>query len=490
MPTFRKNQKLGTKVPLVRGDDLTDGCIDYSKLDYKLKKKIDGMAEADGISQADLTKYLQKTEAAGKYLSKEEAGGTYLTKEIADATYAKKGEGGGGGGSGSGSGDYLKKTDAATIYLTKADAEMTYAKKGEGGGGGSGSETVDLTEYLKKTEAANTYLTQTAADSRYALKGEGGGGSSGGETNANVDILISDLDLTNEINDYLTGALPSWRRVVLKSGKGVAVGTLEVFSDFSRHQLVEILRTNYTLTDNGEVNVGTHIDGKTFEYRRFYNYNIPYDVGVEKGHWSAWKKFGDDNLDELLSSQANELKELESRVNTLETNGGGGSGSDTSTNVDILLSNLDLTDEINGYLTGTLPSWRRVIEDSKKKMAVGTLEIFSDSMRHQLTEILKTNYTLTETGEINNAHQDGETFTYRRFYNHSMAQDTGIAKGHWSAWKKLDDDNLDKLVSGHTSQLEELENRVNTLETSGVGPADMSPMTEAEIKEVAALMRG
>ena len=48
MPTFRNDVKLGTKVPLIKTDDLDDRCVTEEKL-------ADGCVSADKIADAAVT---------------------------------------------------------------------------------------------------------------------------------------------------------------------------------------------------------------------------------------------------------------------------------------------------------------------------------------------------------------------------------------------------------------------------------------------------
>lgn len=69
MPTFKEDHKLGTMVPLIKTDDLNDGCIDYSKLDDILKSIITG---GGGGGSVNLSAYLKKSEAEALYVKKDE----------------------------------------------------------------------------------------------------------------------------------------------------------------------------------------------------------------------------------------------------------------------------------------------------------------------------------------------------------------------------------------------------------------------------------
>lgn len=45
MPTFREDKKLGTKVPLIKTDDLSDGCVTEEKLSYGVRLLLNGVPD-------------------------------------------------------------------------------------------------------------------------------------------------------------------------------------------------------------------------------------------------------------------------------------------------------------------------------------------------------------------------------------------------------------------------------------------------------------
>lgn len=54
MPTFKEDPKLGTMVPLIKTDDLNDGCISYEKLDDNLKSIFRAKSGITDILAADI----------------------------------------------------------------------------------------------------------------------------------------------------------------------------------------------------------------------------------------------------------------------------------------------------------------------------------------------------------------------------------------------------------------------------------------------------
>lgn len=85
------------------------------------------------------------------------------------------------------------------------------------------------------------------------------------------------------------------------------------------------------------------------------------------------------------------------------------------------------------------------------KINVGAIDIFSDDLGHQLTEVLTTHYDMT-SGDAEPSHSDVEVYTYYRSYNidsFELARN-GVPRGTWSEWQqcvgKLTNDELEKIL--------------------------------------------
>lgn len=113
------------------------------------------------------------------------------------------------------------------------------------------------------------------------------------------------------------------------------------------------------------------------------------------------------------------------------------------------IANIDFKDKIAAFLEGTLPTRMKVVETTNSKTySVGQLEMFSDNMGHQVTQLFVTNLILNSSGKFDGSHNDGKMYHYYRFYNHAMSSTTtGITKGTWSEWMPfVDDQTLDLAV--------------------------------------------
>lgn len=153
-----------------------------------------------------------------------------------------------------------------------------------------------------------------------------GGGTGGGES-ANVNLYVSELDLTGNITDHINGDKPSRYRVVRKVGKlNVPVGVLEVFSDEGQHQLTEILSTNYAPDSDGRLTFSSHRDSYLHTYHRFY---IPQTVGgvvyMERGTWTDWIPGTDDLINERIEAKVDKSDRItDDDINGIVGGGGGG----------------------------------------------------------------------------------------------------------------------------------------------------------------------
>lgn len=125
------------------------------------------------------------------------------------------------------------------------------------------------------------------------------------------------------------------------------------------------------------------------------------------------------------------------------------------------IADIDFKGKITTFLEGTLPTRMKVVQTTNSKTySVGQLEMFSDSMGHQVTQLFVTNLTLNSSGKFDGSHMDGKMYHYYRFYNHAMPSTTsGIVKGTWSEWMPFVDDNtldLAAKVGNMTNENKEL----------------------------------
>ena len=100
---------------------------------------------------------------------------------------------------------------------------------------------------------------------------------------------------------------------------------------------------------------------------------------------------------------------------------------------EIALEDLDkLSTSATTYFVGTAPVFLIV---KKGTIIVGILQVFTDDMRHVVTQVFTTHYALVN-GSFGSAHIDTKVFTYYRSYSISSPN---IPTGTWSAWKKTEE---------------------------------------------------
>lgn len=129
-------------------------------------------------------------------------------------------------------------------------------------------------------------------------------------------------------------------------------------------------------------------------------------------------------------------------------------------NGEIAIENLDLTGMVDKFVNGCLPTRLKVTDintRTHKKVTVGILDIFTDSMEHQLTEVFTSNYGstnwfdyLNDIESIPSGHVDGQIIAFHRSYNHSststMEGSMGVKPGTWSKWRGGTDDFTKKAI--------------------------------------------
>lgn len=167
-------------------------------------------------------------------------------------------------------------------------------------------------------------------------------------------------------------------------------------------------------------------------------------------------------------------------------------------NGEISFENLDLTsDKISEFIHKGLPTRLKVTAIhnlTKKKVTVGTLDIFTDWGGHQLTEIFISNYGgpwynfRADFESFDGSHTDGSVFACHRSYNNTgSVENMGIAQGTWSKWRGGTDDftkkyldNIEEnlITTGHEATGNELPLQKDN---DGKGFVTVEVMSNAEI---------
>lgn len=100
---------------------------------------------------------------------------------------------------------------------------------------------------------------------------------------------------------------------------------------------------------------------------------------------------------------------------------------------------------------------------------VGVLECFSDSMRHMVTQVFTTHYTLPLNGS---SHSDEKIFTYWRSYHLSSGGTSTIPVGSWGEWTQIYPSGNQKNIDAFKASLQEISTNIEELQgqiKKGVG---------------------
>lgn len=107
------------------------------------------------------------------------------------------------------------------------------------------------------------------------------------------------------------------------------------------------------------------------------------------------------------------------------------------------IADIDFKGKIEDFVKNNLPTQYKVVQTTgRNTYSVGQLEMWSDNMGHQVTQVFVTNMTPNTEGKMDGTnHHDGKMYQYYRFYNRAMpSTDSGITKGTWSEWRPGADD--------------------------------------------------
>lgn len=101
---------------------------------------------------------------------------------------------------------------------------------------------------------------------------------------------VADVQAMKQLVSSRSGVMHT--RYAVMNGVGGAsyvAGTLDVFSDNSRHVLTQVLETHHTLAADGSLNAQEHRDEMIFRYWRSFNFSAA-NLDVEANAWTAWRE--------------------------------------------------------------------------------------------------------------------------------------------------------------------------------------------------------
>ena len=143
----------------------------------------------------------------------------------------------------------------------------------------------EIPDYYTTEEEVKLMITNSGESSQEILKG-----------NLIESISIDDLD---KFSDDLASTIqetssPNTAKYFVVTDKAVdsqdvVVGTMRMFTDVSRHVLIQVLDTQCLLED-GEI-ASSHRDDSFFTYYRYLNVAAPGISAVQPGQWGKWSLY-------------------------------------------------------------------------------------------------------------------------------------------------------------------------------------------------------
>lgn len=163
---------------------------------------------------------------------------------------------------------------------------------------------------------------------------------------------------------------------------------------------------------------------------------------------------------------------------------------------EIELKDIDLENNISDYLFDKKVMRLKVIEkQDDEKTVVGLLEILSDPMRHQLTEIFKTSLIPATTSgghpfggddfeKFTGTFAEGKIYTYYRFYNYNMGElaNDFFHRWVWSNWRIGADSWTREYLDYLSGLVSKVSDSVETIKKTYVKIVDA--MTNEDIDEI------
>ena len=221
-------------------------------------------------------------------------------------------------------------------------------------------------------------------------------------------------------------------------------------------------------------------NGKALRYGQLVSiYNEADKMSAENGDIYAWQKPGwlkmgnigniyelKAKIEEEAAARADVDAELQRKM-TAEATARESADAETRTLAEGIVGSIDVAkiDAVPGSVAeavrmtkDTLHSRWTLVSDGKN---VGVVDMFSDSMRHQLTEVLTTHYSMNTEGKLDFCvHNDKAIYRYFRSYNINSAH-LENEKGTWTEWAEYISDTVKKSMAA-LSGLIDKENKART----------------------------
>ena len=221
-------------------------------------------------------------------------------------------------------------------------------------------------------------------------------------------------------------------------------------------------------------------NGKALRYGQLVSiYNEADKTSAENGDIYAWQKPGwlkmgnigniyelKAKIEEEATARAAADAELQKKM-TAEATARESADAETRMLAEGIVGSIDVAkiDDVPGSVAEAVSMTKDTLHSRwtlvSKGMNVGVVDIFSDSMRHQLTEVLTTHYSMNTEGKLDfGVHNDKAICRYFRSYNINSAH-LENEKGTWTEWTEDISDTVKKAMAG-LSGLINKENKART----------------------------
>lgn len=207
-------------------------------------------------------------------------------------------------------------------------------------------------------------------------------------------------------------------------------------------------------------------NGKTLRYGQLVSiYNEADKTSAENGDIYAWQKPGwlkmgnigniyelKAKIEEETAARAAADTELQQKV-TAEETARKTADEELRTIAERVVGSIDVTqiDTIPGSTSEAVKMAKDTLHSrwtlTCNERNVGVVDVFSDSMLHQLTEVLTTHYGMNTEGKLDfSGHMDTTIYRYFRSYNINSAH-LKNERGTWTEWTEYIPETVQKVVS-------------------------------------------
>ena len=168
------------------------------------------------------------------------------------------------------------------------------------------NESKDMATKAAQSAANSSDSAKKSAESAKKAEDEATKAVTAAEAATPRVVNITELDTLGQdsVSKMVADVMGSPHTRFKVTNGGLNVGVMDVIGDSQNHVVTEILTTYHLLTDEGQIDVGSHKCGiEPKIYWRAYNINSPAlnNAGVPKNSWCGWAEAGQETRDALAS---------------------------------------------------------------------------------------------------------------------------------------------------------------------------------------------